>query len=1160
MYASTATNIGAFNMTSGTQSSTPVTGQTRINAISINPVDGYLYWVQNDGVSSVKVYREKADGSGTPAQVGYFSGTTDSMVGGGFDASGNYYVMSEARTVFKIANIASYSGAGVMSRTTFTITSSTLSLAPLTNGDGAFDASGNMWAAVEQGTSITTKNPVLLVRVDPATGQVLSSINLKKPDGTNLIADTSPNPTTGVQGLTIDVVTGKGYIATNVVGSEGLASFDLSTGIISSPIVSTLRNDLGSCPVVPNPPSLSKSFTPASSTTAATTPALTITVGNDNKAPLYLTSALTDTFPAGMTVATGATITTTCGGTPTSTSTSVTLPANSSVPVGGCTITVSKVAVTSSGTYTNTITSNSLATSTGTYATPASATYSVAPSPQLKLTKTHSGSFTVNQAGTYTLTITNVGNLSTSGALTVKDALPAGMQFLSASSTQGSISGAPASGTTGSVSLTFTPTTPLAANGTATITVTVMPLQGGSLTNYASVEGGGDPDTGLTPGTACTPEQCASDPTTVLVPSGPAVPPGVWSGPASTCLDFSGVALSVNGAPITRTITTPESIVVSYTLDVTSNAQYATGGAVSDYNAESVLKGYTPGTWAGDRWDDYFGSSKVNAVYNNPVGRKVGYTLSAYATYNGQAIPLTLLTGSAEDDATGEYVKTTTNGTPFAVADRVVGNTYYGDVIVTGSGQTVQMRVNSVTGNFLLIATTKLDATAATPLILTSELAGNGATAQGYCVAFPFDRGDAPTTYTKAAHLQNLSFTSPLTTNTGAVGSNNLGTTTFVQSGSTSRTTTYLAGQPSSEGVERGTTATEDSDDALTLPLTTLRLSDTTYSVTLPYSTDVAATVSGWIDLNGNGTFETGERVTVNVPAGVGQATLTWTGMTVTVPNTTTYARFRISSNATEVSTPTGNSIVGEVEDYPLTVDRTARLTIIQNSMPDAAQDFVFTTTGTGLSGFTLDDDTDPALSATRTFTGLNAGTYTVTQATVAGWPLTQLTCTPSGSATIDRTSRKVTVTLTAGADVTCTFVNTQLPNVSLVKYVRNTANSGERFNTASGTGRPGDVLQYCIMFQNTGGTAANFLLVDPFPLNTGAHGSLVYSSPAGDLSTTSTSPTATALPAGATYTMTSVPQQPGSGTLVPGVQLNLGSEGLPGGSSGVICFNATIR
>lgn len=107
-------------------------------------------------------------------------------------------------------------------------------------------------------------------------------------------------------------------------------------------------------------------------------------------------------------------------------------------------------------------------------------------------------------------------------------------------------------------------------------------------------------------------------------------------------------------------------------------------------------------------------------------------------------------------------------------------------------------------------------------------------------------------------------------------------------------------------------------------------------------------------------------------------------------------------------------------------------ITIIKDAVPNDAQDFSFTTTGTGLSSFSLDDDADPALPAQRTFTGLADGIYTIAEAAVPGFDLTALTCTTGGSG--NAATLTATVTISAGGSVTCTFVNTKRATVQLNK------------------------------------------------------------------------------------------------------------------------------
>lgn len=97
-----------------------------------------------------------------------------------------------------------------------------------------------------------------------------------------------------------------------------------------------------------------------------------------------------------------------------------------------------------------------------------------------------------------------------------------------------------------------------------------------------------------------------------------------------------------------------------------------------------------------------------------------------------------------------------------------------------------------------------------------------------------------------------------------------------------------------------------------------------------------------------------------------------------------------------------------------------ASLTIVLDAHDPQA--FAFATDGTGLDDFTLDHDNDPARPDRITFTDLDDGGYTVTQAAVVGWELSSLGC--SSPQNTDRDARRVRVTLEGGDAVTCTFTN----------------------------------------------------------------------------------------------------------------------------------------
>ena len=91
-----------------------------------------------------------------------------------------------------------------------------------------------------------------------------------------------------------------------------------------------------------------------------------------------------------------------------------------------------------------------------------------------------------------------------------------------------------------------------------------------------------------------------------------------------------------------------------------------------------------------------------------------------------------------------------------------------------------------------------------------------------------------------------------------------------------------------------------------------------------PYTIQVTASVPGylnaWLDFNGNGTFDAGERISSPdqfLKAGVNTLTLT-APASATPFATTLYSRFRFTSGTGQATTPEGEALNGEVEDYAL--------------------------------------------------------------------------------------------------------------------------------------------------------------------------------------------------------------------------------------------------
>jgi uncharacterized repeat protein (TIGR01451 family) len=147
----------------------------------------------------------------------------------------------------------------------------------------------------------------------------------------------------------------------------------------------------------------------------------------------------------------------------------------------------------------------------------------VVTAPKLKLSKSGPNTLTFGENASYLLTIKNIGTAKTHGAIQVIDTLPAGLTLNgSITSPEGTITlKNDGSAQNGLLMFDFTPTTDLAGEAQATLSIPVVvalnaPL--GEIINYASVGGGGD-ILGVppTPGIDCHDENRCANAVTTLV-------------------------------------------------------------------------------------------------------------------------------------------------------------------------------------------------------------------------------------------------------------------------------------------------------------------------------------------------------------------------------------------------------------------------------------------------------------------------------------------------------------------------------------------------------------------------------------------------------------------------------------------------------------------
>ncbi len=107
-------------------------------------------------------------------------------------------------------------------------------------------------------------------------------------------------------------------------------------------------------------------------------------------------------------------------------------------------------------------------------------------------------------------------------------------------------------------------------------------------------------------------------------------------------------------------------------------------------------------------------------------------------------------------------------------------------------------------------------------------------------------------------------------------------------------------------------------DDGITFPTACASCNTYTVNVAVYNNSGSPATIAGWIDFNKNGVFDNNERASITVPSSASEqfTTMTFTVNAFSASSASTYARFRIANDSTQIATPYGFAASGEVEDY----------------------------------------------------------------------------------------------------------------------------------------------------------------------------------------------------------------------------------------------------
>ena len=179
----------------------------------------------------------------------------------------------------------------------------------------------------------------------------------------------------------------------------------------------------------------------------------------------------------------------------------------------------------------------------------------------------------------------------------------------------------------------------------------------------------------------------------------------------------------------------------------------------------------------------------------------------------------------------------------------------------------------------------------------------------------------------------------------------------------------------------------------------------------------------------------------------------------------------------TSITCTTGESVdlanrrvtitLGAAERTACTFKNTsATLTLVEDTAPDGPQDFTLERcAGSDCTDVILDDDFDENRSDGTGKVPLPTGTYVVTADEVDGFELTSLSCATAESVDLD--TRRVTITLTASEQQTCTFAHRPLqpPLTGVAQITTNVTGSCARltsgqarcWGTNDDSGRLGD-------------------------------------------------------------------------------------------------------
>lgn len=564
------------------------------------------------------------------------------------------------------------------------------------------------------------------------------------------------------------------------------------------------------------------------------------------------------------------------------------------------------------------------------------------------------------------------------------------------------------------------------------------------------------------------------------------------------------------GRTITRgfNIGTPAS--AANRLDITCTLSNAT----RTRGTVSALTVYTPGSWQGDGLDELYNiggnhpgqgtnPNTLSVGLATPGGATIEFDFSCSATLGGVPFGLSgLVFSDAEASGGSEFVAARlTGGGTLRVIDEIAqcrgGNTNVRSAVtVSGSPQEVRFAGPSAATSCENNGTALLRAGPALVGFIDGALSarviaqggGVSAVAVGAVIDLEFSEAIPASYGSAAAHVLNTNWS-------GGVA---------VTGGDYNDRTNLAVVVP---GAHLGATIEPDPDaagpiggsDVDALPKTSGPLGGGYAAVpppTGPLGTsytipNIACTgpafVAGWIDFDGNGSFDADDRsATASCASGSGTVSLTWTVPADYALQTTSYMRLRLSPDEAGVANPAGVAVNGEAEDYRLALPQIVPTMTIAKISTGGVGTFSFS----GNNGFAAQSltTTAPNTAVSGAAQSLSAaGTpVTLTESATTGFALTGIVCTglgAGGTATPDLAARTVLLDAAATAassNITCTFTNGAIANLQITKT--NTPANGST-DGSNDTVLAGSNVDYTIVVTNPGPGAADGAVVRDTPL-----------------------------------------------------------------------------